>query len=125
VGYNNGPVIWKLSPTNNDWAETILYTWPLGAPGGMGSLTMDLDGNLYGVQAGGGQGPGSVFKLTNNNGVWVFSTLHQFNEFDGSYPNGSLIVDRNSNIFGTTNLGGLVTPECPSGCGVVFEISQP
>jgi uncharacterized repeat protein (TIGR03803 family) len=124
IAGNNGPVIWKLSPSSHGWTETILYTWPLGTPGGRGSLTMDPDGNFYGVQACYGDGNGSVFKLTNDNGVWVYSTLHQFSGLDGSYPNGSLVVDRNGNIFGTTTYGGLVTPQCSEGCGVVFEISQ-
>jgi len=121
---DNGPVIWKLSPTSTGWTETILYTWPLGAAGGNGSLTMDAYGNLYGVQASYGNGNGSVFKLTNNNGVWVYSTLHQFSGEDGSYPNGSPVVDSNGNVFGTTTYGGMVAPQCPQGCGVVFKISQ-
>lgn len=121
---NNGPSVWKLSPTPNGWTETILHAWSLGAEGGRGSLTMDADGNVYGVQSDFWQGPGSVFKLTNNNGVWVYTTLHQFSGEDGEYPNGSLVVDGNGNIFGTTTYGGLVTPECYYGCGVVFEISQ-
>jgi hypothetical protein len=50
--------------------------------------------------------------------------LHQFNGSDGSYPNGSLVVDSNGNVFGTTTYGGLVAPGCPSSCGVIFEISQ-
>ncbi len=121
---NNGPTIWKLSPTNGGWTETILYTWPLGEVGGNGSLTMDAQGNLYGVQFAYQLGNGSIFKLTNNNGIWTYSTLHEFNGNDGSWPNGSLVVDREGNIFGTTLLGGLNFPACTNGCGVVYEISQ-
>lgn len=121
---NNGPTIWKLSPSNGTWTDEILYTWPLRAPGGNGSLTMDAQGNLYGVQFVYQQGNGSVFKLANNNGVWTYSTLHEFNGSDGSYPNGSLVVDRDGNIFGTTYAGGSSAPYCSGGCGVIFEISQ-
>jgi uncharacterized repeat protein (TIGR03803 family) len=122
---NSGPTIWKLSPTSTGWTETILYTWPLGEPGGAtGSLTMDAHGNLYGVQSNFEPGDGLVFELANENGVWVYSTLHRFGGSDGSYPNGSLVVDQNGNIFGTTYYGGPATPQCPFGCGVVFEISQ-
>jgi uncharacterized repeat protein (TIGR03803 family) len=119
-----GPGIWKLSPSNGSWTETVLYNWPLGAPGGRGSLTMDAQGSLYGVQSIFGQGLGSVFKLTNSNGVWTYSTLHEFSGLDGAYPNGSLVIDRDGNIFGTTTEGGPAVPRCSSGCGVIFEISQ-
>ena len=120
----NGPTIWKLSPFNGSWVRTNLYTWPVGAPGGNGSLTMDAQGNLYGVQFNYQQGDGAIFKLTNSNGVWTYTTLHQFDGNDGSYPNGSLVVDSNGNVFGTTLLGGHNFPLCSLGCGVVFEISQ-
>lgn len=122
---SSGATIWKLSPSNGSWVRTTLYSWPLGAWGGLGSLTMDAHGNLYGIQAPVyGSGAGSVFKLSNNNGVWTYSTLHEFNGIDGSYPNGNLVVDANGNVFGTTQAGGHPpTDWCYSGCGVVFEIT--
>jgi len=123
---SSGATIWKLSPSNGSWVRTTLYSWPVGAWGGKGSLTMDAHGNLYGIQAPiYGSGAGSVFKLTNNNGVWSYSTLHEFNGSDGSYPNGSLVVDANGNVFGTTWMGGHPpTGQCYDGCGVVFEITR-
>ena len=52
--------------------------------------------------------------------------LHTFTgNWDGSYPQGSLIFDSAGNLYGSTNAGGGV-PICPgegSGCGVVFELS--
>jgi uncharacterized repeat protein (TIGR03803 family) len=119
---SNGPTIWELSPSSGSWLRTTLYTWPVGAPGGRGSLTMDADGNLYGVQAVYGQGQGSVFKLTNRSGIWTYSTLHAFTGNDGSYPNGGVIVDGHGDVFGTTTYGGQISPRCGIGCGVVFEI---
>ncbi len=53
--------------------------------------------------------------------------LHTFTgSWDGSYPQGSLILDSAGNLYGNTNAGGGV-PVCPGeggiGCGVVFELS--
>lgn len=50
------------------------------------------------------------------------TVLHAFSGGrDGAYPNG-LVMDSAGNFFGTTYGGGSTT--CPSGCGVVFELSS-
>lgn len=36
----------------------------------------------------------------------TFTMLHGFNELDGSYPDGSLVIDSAGNLFGTTRYGG-------------------
>jgi uncharacterized repeat protein (TIGR03803 family) len=66
--YRNGTVF-KLTPTG---VETILYSFSGGADGGdpVDGLTMDSEGNLYGVTVTGGntsecpEGCGVVFKIT-------------------------------------------------------------
>jgi uncharacterized repeat protein (TIGR03803 family) len=50
------------------------------------------------------------------------TVLHAFSGGrDGAYPN-SLVMDSAGNFFGTTNNGG--STNCPSGCGVAFELTS-
>ncbi|MGC2109749.1 MAG: hypothetical protein WA655_09540 [Candidatus Korobacteraceae bacterium] len=63
---------------------------------------------------------GTVYKLTNANGTWTYSSLHDFNYSggDGSTPYGSVVLDAAGNVHGTTDSG----PE-PVGHGIAFEIA--
>lgn len=76
---------------------------------------MDAAGNLYGSNV--IYGYGTVFKLTPAEGAWTYSVVHQFNVTDGEFPEGTLLVDRNGNVFGTTTKGGTY------GYGVVWEVT--
>lgn len=68
-----------------------------------------------------------TFSLAVSSQAQTQKVLHTFTgNWDGSYPQGSLIFDAAGNLYGTTNAGGGV-PSCPGegeiGCGVVFELS--
>jgi uncharacterized repeat protein (TIGR03803 family) len=56
----------------------------------------------------------------------TFTVLHDFTgRVDGSTPSVGLAIDRGGNLYGTTNAGGSTGNNClPSGCGVVFKLSQ-
>lgn len=43
---------------------------------------------------------------------------------DGDTPLASMIADKAGNLYGTTSFGG-GSPNCPAGCGTVFELSPP
>jgi len=112
--------------------ETILYNFA-GVSDGDGAapfagLINDTSGNLYGTTTGGGvsgcggglqDGCGAVFKLTHIGTKWTESILHNFanDTKDGVNPFGSLIIDSQSNLYGTTRLGGL------NNSGTVFKIT--
>jgi uncharacterized repeat protein (TIGR03803 family) len=124
--------IYRYSPGGSSgWVPTLLYYF--GGPSGSGPspLTMDEEGNLYGVYGFGGvHGKGFVFKLSQqSNGSWLLSHIHDFSGADGTaYAQnnaytllGGLAMDSSGNLYGTANQGGS-TAKCASGCGVVFEL---
>ncbi len=75
----------------------------------LGNLIADKSGNLYGTASGGGVisaclgGCGNVFELSpTQNGTWIEKVLYTFQgSSDGGTPNGTLIVDKNNNLYGT------------------------
>jgi uncharacterized repeat protein (TIGR03803 family) len=83
-------------------------------------LIMDSQGNLFGVTEAGGAygdgGYGTVFRLSPGGSETI---LHSFgkNPNDGMAPSGFLAIDKQGNIYGTTNGGGKY------GYGTAFRIS--
>ena len=79
---------------------------------------MDKDGNIYGTTLrGGANNQGTVFKLTNSNGLWTQTILHDFTgASDGGAPYGNVVMDSKGNLYGTASTGG-------QGYGVVWEIT--
>jgi uncharacterized repeat protein (TIGR03803 family) len=119
-GTNGGGTVYELSPSNEGWTFTTLYSF-VGIYGGpYNKLTFDANENLYGATNGDGANAlGSVFKLTQSNGAWTFTDLYDFpGGNEGRTPYGSLAVDANGNIFGTASIGGTANQ------GVIFEITQ-
>lgn len=107
--------VFKLDATGN---EAVLHSFA-GAPKDgaypVKGVVMDKQGNLYGVTLyGGSSGFGVVFKLNTSGKETV---LHNFGDTpDGSYPLGSLLLDKKDNLYGTTQNGG------DYGIGTVFKI---
>ena len=129
--------IYQLSPSSGGkWSEKDIYTFTGGVDGGQpqGGLIFDSSGDLYGTTEYGGinvgqgcrLGCGTVFKLTPSSGGWSESVLYKFagGSTDGRNPIASVVFDANGNLYGTTELGGIViSGECGGGCGSVFELS--
>ncbi len=93
------------------------------------SVIFDAAGNLYGTTMTGGAGKcrdygcGTVFELTRgDNGQWTTTVLHEFNGEDGARPSGSLTLDAEGNLYGTTYGGGFNCPQ--GGCGTVFKLRR-
>ncbi|MGN6369881.1 MAG: choice-of-anchor tandem repeat GloVer-containing protein [Phycisphaerae bacterium] len=98
-------------------AVTILHSFTGGADGSLpsGLLTIDGQGNLFGVTLSGGAfGQGTVWEFQPQSGV--LTTLHAFAPGEGTSPNGSLAVDAAGDLFGSTSDAG-------TGFGNVFQIS--
>ena len=117
----NWGTVFELSPggSGGSWTETVLqnFDFVLGAQPYAG-LTFDQFGHLYGTTYGVGTFPGVVFELVSDwEWGWLFNELYGFNNGSGMYPRGSLVFDRNGNLYGTTVGGGTY------GHGTVFEVS--
>jgi len=134
--YSNGSnccgTVWELSATGT---ETVLYAFGGYSGDGsypIGGLARDGKGNLYGTTqyggwtgggAGGSEGNGTVFKLSppaKKGGAWTETILYSFGSShtdDGYAPTAGLIMDKDGNLYGTTNVGGAY------GLGTVFEIT--
>jgi uncharacterized repeat protein (TIGR03803 family) len=117
--YNYG-AIFKLAPKGT---ETALYSFEDGSDGyfPVAGLIMDSAGNLYGTTEDGGtgcvttNGCGTVFKLAPNGTETV---LYAFtNGSDGGYPEAGLIMDKEGNLYGTTDDGGA------NAYGTVFKVA--
>ncbi len=85
---------------------------------------MDAAGNLYGTAVlDGAFASGSVFKLTQSDGSWTYTSLHDFTSGnDGGNPYGNVVFDARGNLYGTASLGGSYRSGIPcenQGCGVV------
>jgi len=105
--------------------ETLLYSFKNGTSDGQlpfQDVTLDSQGNVYGMtQAGGVLNLGVVYKVAPDGTETV---LHSFvgGANDGSSSNGSLLLDKQGNLYGTTGFGG-GTGCGGGGCGVVFKLA--
>ncbi|HEY7099028.1 MAG TPA: choice-of-anchor tandem repeat GloVer-containing protein [Terriglobales bacterium] len=130
-GTHNAGIVFKLSPSGNNWSETILYNFG-GKPDGavpLGDLVFDGAGNLYGTTIGGGAnrnhnplGDGTVFELSPNpDGSWSETILHSFgSDNDGALPRAGLTLNSGGTLYGTTPYGG-GTPN--GGHGTAFQLA--
>ena len=139
-GASGAGTIFQLSPPaapGGKWTETILYSFTGGADGFAPNpgLIEDGAGDLYGTTFDGGLCAyvcGAAFRLSppaQQGESWSYSVLHSFSGADGADgggPSGSLVLDAQGNLYGTTLQGGGVTcSNFPGPCGTVFELSPP
>ncbi len=127
--------VFELQPNGSGtWTEITLYSFTGSKDGSNpnGGLVFDQAGNLYGTTfSGGGEGReecinggcGAVFKLAPGSASqWTESVLYAFRgSIDGADPAGSLALDEQGNLYGTTDAGGDISSGL--GYGVVFEIA--
>ena len=113
--------IFELSPASGGtWTQTILYTFQNCISDSLhpiGTLTLDSQGNIYGVQSS-FIGSGRVYELKKaSNGTWTYGLVHSFNPSEGG-PEGDLTWDKSGNLYGASYYRGSTAFD-----GEVFELS--
>lgn len=122
-GKNSTGTIYRLSPkSGGGWTETILYTFSAsgvsdGASPSAG-LIMGKDRTLYGTTTyGGALGVGTVFQLSETNGVISEKVIHSFGgSGDGEYVYDPVVMGPDGNLYGTTSIGN-------PGAGAVYKLA--
>jgi uncharacterized repeat protein (TIGR03803 family) len=136
--YNYGAVFEVPAGQGPNGPDKILYSFSDEAayhtgmyPGG--GLVFDPSGNLYGTTGQGGlYGGGKIFEMLPppaGEDTWQIKDLHDFggqkyNGFtgiDGKYPDASLVLDAEGNLYGVTDNGGY-QPHTDTQDGVAFEL---
>ncbi len=101
-GYGCG-VAFELTPSEDGWDETVVYSFPL--PSGdccpYAGMIMDNAGNLYGTA-------GDPFELSPGSGGWQPTVLYDFtcSNRGPCAPFAGVIMDPPGNLYGTTERGG-------------------
>lgn len=128
--------VFKLARAGSDWELSSLHKF-LGQSDGAAptaGVVFGQDGDLYGTTPWAYVAPptfndrGTVYKLSPGDCeiscAWIHTVLHRFQTFQGgdNPSSGSLVFDREGNMYGTTMEGG---PDCTGGqpCGIVYELT--
>ena len=109
-GSGGGGTVFELSPSGDTWTFKLLYSFSGGSwCGPYATLTMDGSGNLLGTTGCDGiYNQGSVFKLSNTQHGWVYTSLHDFTgNSDGGGIAGKISIDTDGTLYGTAAYGGV------------------
>ncbi len=97
VAPGNGGVF-ELSPSCGRWTEQLIYS--VIATSSDAGVTMDAAGNIFGTTI------STVFKLSpNGSGGWIPTVIYTFPIKDGIGPEGTPVLDKAGNLYGTTQYG--------------------
>jgi uncharacterized repeat protein (TIGR03803 family) len=116
-GINDSGTLVEFTYTNGGWSESVRHAFSPENAGVKYGFATDSAGNFYGTTVTGGNGSGTVFKLTPSGNLYTESTLYVFtNQDDGNSPAG-IVLDPSGNLFGTASEGGAY------GHGTFWEIT--
>jgi len=115
-------VVYKLTNNGGTWTQTVVHAFTGGTDGsGPGArVTVDQDGNLYGMAPTGGEfGLGTIYKIRRiPQGGWNFSVLHTFTGGrDGATGSAGRMILRDGRLYGAVTVGGRF------GSGIVFKLN--
>lgn len=109
--------------------ESVIYSfcpgggWCGGGAVPVGGLIADSAGNLYGTTFYGGAGVGGVaFKVTPKGDESLLYTFTRAS-YGGWGSESTLTMDKQGNLYGTTDMGGTNSYHVPRGDGTAFKLS--
>jgi uncharacterized repeat protein (TIGR03803 family) len=103
-GANSAGTIWEIASGSGTLTTLFSFNTTNGQMP-VGGVTLDAQGNLYGTtNMGGADGTGAIWEIAAGSGT--LTTLASFNTTSGSFPQSSVTLDPQGNLYGTTNGGG-------------------
>ena len=89
-------------------------------------LVAGANGGLYGTTESGGVNlRGNIFEMTPSGRLkTIYSFCSQTNCADGDTPFAGIVQAGDGTLYGTTYLGGDLSCDPPTGCGVLFSLTQ-
>jgi uncharacterized repeat protein (TIGR03803 family) len=124
-GNRGGGTVFAFNPKSDTLAT--VYNFTGGADGDLpNSGVTESDGFLYGTTYEGGTGyAGTVYKINIATGAETVLHNFSFGSTDGELPAATPLV-LNGVLYGTTALGGTLTPQCFGGlgCGVLYSLDR-
>jgi uncharacterized repeat protein (TIGR03803 family) len=126
-GSGGGGTVFELSPSGDTWTFKVLYSFSGQNNTEMGpwaTLSMDGAGNLYGTtHLEGIYNSGNVFKLSNTQNGWVYTSLYDFTGgTDGGWVLSNVSIDTDGTLYGTAASGGNMNSCYGYGCGTAWMI---
>ena len=114
-------VVYRLTNSGGTWSQRVIHAFTGGDDGsGPGArVTVDQNGNIYGMTpTGGAYGLGTIYKIHRNAGTWDFQVIHTFTGgADGSSGSAGRMLLLHGRLYGAATTGGTY------GSGVVFELT--
>lgn len=87
---------------NTPWEDTIIHTFEYTDGSFPTTITFDPSGNIIGTTVeGGSYGGGVLYKLSNSQGSWTYSTITNFSG-NAVGPGNGVVLDASGNFYGTT-----------------------
>ena len=115
-GADGDGTVFEIAKSTGELTTLATFTGTNGE-NPFGTVISDAAGDLFGTTAyGGAGGYGTVFEIAKSTGE--LTTLATFTGANGETPAGSLTIDAEGDLFGTTANGGA------DGDGTVFEIAK-
>ena len=115
-GNVNGGMVFKLTPSNGSWTESLLYSFDRSVDGGdtpSGAVAIDSAGNLYGTA------PGINFELSPTpSGFWTKTTLYAWPANNPSSTDSLVWNPAPTALYG-------VSWSILTNSGIVFQIKLP
>ena len=120
----------QFSPEFSRWrhheeSSSLVFQLVICCIGGW-RLIAGANGGLYGTtQSGGMNLRGNIFEITPSGRLkTIYSFCSQTNCADGDTPFAGVIQTSDGTLYGATYLGGDLSCEPPTGCGVLFSLTQ-